>query len=189
MHQYVDPRLKSLNPKAEAAESDAALVASTLAGGATAYDRLVRRYERSTRAICFGVLRDWHAAEDAAQDAFVSAYNNLRSLRNPAGFGTWLLTIARHRATRLLRSRRAYGDLSSCPEPAARSSEPTADTILELMARLPEHERVVATLRYIDGHDVGTIANICQRPTETVRKQLYRAHERLKRVLERGDHR
>ena len=70
-----------------------------------AFDELVRRYDRSARATCFGVLRDWHLARDAAQDGFVAAYTNLRLLRQPGSFGPWLLTIMRHRATRMARHR------------------------------------------------------------------------------------
>lgn len=180
----VHPAL-SADPAVSAAPPDAALVAETLAGNRDAYGLLLRRYERLARMECFGVLKDWHAAQDAAQEAFIAAFTNLRSLREPAAFGGWLLTISRRRATRLLRSRRTHVDVLSVPEPAALPSKTAVDTggVIPLIGRLPEHERVVVMLRYVDGHDVASIAVMCGRPISTVRKQLSRAHERLQGML------
>jgi RNA polymerase sigma-70 factor (ECF subfamily) len=155
----------------------------------TAYDVLLRRYERAARATCFGILQDWHAAQDAAQDAFITAYTNLRSLRDPGGFGTWLLTIARHRALRMRRSARPCVDVAFVPELAAAQmqSASVSGELFALIARLPEHERAVVMLRYVEGHSVEAIARICGRSLGTVTKQLSRAHQRLRRQLTKGD--
>src|SRR5262245_5297123 len=95
----------------EGTKSDAELVAAVLEGDGGAFDDLVRRYDRSARATCYGVLRDWHLARDAAQDGFVAAYTNLRRLRQSASFGPWLLTIMRHRAIRMARGQRRFDPL------------------------------------------------------------------------------
>lgn len=178
--------------EAEAATTpDADLVAAVLGGdggAGGAFDELVRRYDRCARATCYGVLRDWHLARDAAQDGFVAAYTNLRLLRQPASFGPWLLTIMRHRSTRLARSERRFAPLHLVPDPAAKPAEDRdTEALLAAVAALPEHERAVVMLRYFDGHQVSTIAQICGLPLATVKKQLTRAHDRLRKLLAKGE--
>lgn len=167
---------------------DAALVAAVLGGDGGAFDDLVRRYDRSARATCYGVLRDWHLARDAAQDGFVAAYTNLRLLRQPASFGPWLLTIMRHRATRLARGQRKLAPLHLVPDPAAKpGADRDTEALLAAVAALPEHERAVVMLRYFDGHPVSAIAQMSGLALATVKKQLSRAHERLRKSLEKGE--
>ena len=81
--------------------SDRQLVSSALQGDQAAFATLVGRYQRAARAAAFHRLGDHHAAEDAAQDAFVAAYRKLTSLRDGSLFGSWLLTIVRHQAERI----------------------------------------------------------------------------------------
>src|SRR5690349_1133306 len=66
---------------APALTGDAALVRSALAGDRQAFAVLVDRHQRSALATCLAVLRDRQLAEDAVQDAFVSAYRSLGGLR------------------------------------------------------------------------------------------------------------
>lgn len=166
--------------------SDASLVQQTLDGDRQAFEILVNRHQRSAIATCLAVLRDRQLAEDAAQDAFLAAYRSLRSLRDAATFGGWLLSIARNRATRLLhqqaRSRntiRIYAEQAPSPEDALND-----ERLLTTLATLPDHERSVVMLRYFDGHPVADIATITGRPVGTVTKQLQRAHERLRKALQ-----
>src|SRR5438105_3366127 len=167
---------------ADLRHSDSALVADTLRGDTLAFEELVRRYERPVRATCFAALGHWHAAQDAAQEAFLKAFTNLGSLRDPARFGVWLLTIAHHQATRTGRAGRSHQSLDASPDPA---SAPTPDgragELLQWVSRLPEHERAVVLLRYVEGLDVAAIARVRSCPTGTITKQLSRAHKRLEK--------
>lgn len=169
---------------------DAELVAWTLRGNRSAYESLVRRYERSVHAVCFAVLRDGHGAQDAAQDAFMNAYAHLGSLRNQAHFSSWILTIARNGALAVLWSNRSHQRLEEAPEPVG-LAEIDIDhaEVIDLIAQLPDHERAVVMLRYIDGHDVGVIARIRGCSVGTITKQLSRAHERLRKVIIKGERR
>ena len=85
-------------------QSDSQLVSAVLDGDQTAFATLVDRYQRAARAAAFHQLGDHHAAEDAAQEAFVTAYQKLSGLRDNACFGPWLLTIVRHKAERIGRA-------------------------------------------------------------------------------------
>jgi RNA polymerase sigma-70 factor (ECF subfamily) len=168
-------------------QPDATLVAGTLRGDTAAFEELVRRYDRPVRATCFATLRHWHAAQDAAQDAFLKAFTSLGSLRDPARFGPWLLTIAHHQAQRAARAGRWHQSLDASPASAsAPAPDEGAGDLLQWVSRLPEHERAVVVLRYVEGLDVVAIARLRSCPTGTITKQLSRAHKRLEKLLDRG---
>ena len=159
------------------------LVKATQAGDASAFAELVRRYERAAIITAHSVLGDFHLAQDAAQEAFVYAHSMLNQLRSATSFGPWLLRIARRRALRLQRARRAERMGTDGIDPAATEAcnwmEPYGE-VAQQIARLPEHERIVVVMRYIDGRSLNEIAELTGRPLGTVTKQLSRAIERLR---------
>jgi RNA polymerase sigma-70 factor, ECF subfamily len=163
------------------------LIAAILGGEQAAFAELLRRYERAAWATAWKVLRDFHAAQDATQNAFVEAYRRLGQLRSPDLFGVWLLRITRREALRLARrGSRAHplglsGDVPAC-EPGERLTPESAELVLAI-ARLPEHERLVVALRYLDGLSVAEVARLTGRPVGTVTKQLSRAIERLRSMF------
>ena len=172
--------------------SDAELVSASVAGGRSAFEELARRHERSVVATALAVLHDHHAAQDAAQDALLTAYRKLASLRDPAAFGHWVLRIARRAALRKARSVRrgrdrpqpieAAGEVPSPGGPVMFDDEERA--LLAAVDRLPEGERVVVLLRHFDGHSLPDAARLLGRPLGSVTKQLSRAHQRLREQLQ-----
>jgi RNA polymerase sigma-70 factor (ECF subfamily) len=184
----LDAPLSTSKPPAVDVRPDGEIVQAVIGGDRAAYALLVRRYERAVRATAIRVLHDPHLADDAAQEAFVAAYEALGKLREPSAFAAWLLLIARQRATRIAKKReRSLNDYPSsagiAPSHGAVSSDDT-EAILIAIDALPEHERVVVMLRYFEDHDVQSIGRILGRPTGTVTKQLSRAHERLRKRLQ-----
>jgi RNA polymerase sigma-70 factor (ECF subfamily) len=166
--------------------STAELVKSAQAGEKTAFAELVRRYQRAAIITAYSALGDFHAAEDAAQEAFVIAYQKLNQLRDAASFGPWLLRIVHHRSMRLKRNRKAKPFDVDCDEPAVMKSPDWLESYKEVvrqLARLPDHERIVTVMRYVDGNSVNEIADLTGRPVGTITKQLSRAIERLRNWL------
>jgi RNA polymerase sigma-70 factor (ECF subfamily) len=162
------------------------LIAATLGGQQAAFAELLRRYERAAWATAWKVLRDYHAAQDATQNAFAEAYRRLGQLRRPTHFGLWLLRITRREVLRLAR-RGKVPSLGSATDLAARPAgealSPEFDELLLAVGRLPEHERLVVALRFLDGHPVAEVARLTGRPVGTVTKQLCRAIERLRSMF------
>jgi len=162
------------------------LVRSAQVGDASAFAELVRRYERVVIITAHSVLGDFHAAQDAAQEAFALAYGNVRQLRRAAAFGPWVLRIARREASRI--QRRAHGQPAhqdtACPS-AQREIDWTQlyEDVVRQLARLPEHERIAVVLRYVDGRSLKEIADATGRPVGTITKQLSRAIQRLRAWL------
>ncbi len=167
-------------------QADAEAVRAVLGGDREAFAVLVARHERAVWATAWRVLRDDHAAADAGQEAFLQAFRRLAALRRPERFGAWLLRITRREAVRLARRRsrlalRALDEAEA--EPAARPTTWLSDdaaALLAAVARLPEHERLVVVLHYLDGRSVAEVATALGRPVGTVTKQLSRALERLR---------
>ena len=164
-------------------QSTEQLVKATQAGETAAFAELVRRYERAAIITAHAVLGDFHLAQDAAQEAFTYAHSMLNQLRSAASFGPWLLRIARRRAIRLQRRRGAERTGTNGIDRAAREAcnwmEPY-EAVAREIARLPEHERIVVVMRYVDGCSVKDIAGATERPVGTITKQLSRAIERLR---------
>jgi RNA polymerase sigma-70 factor, ECF subfamily len=157
------------------------------AGDREAFGDLVRRYERLVLGVAWNSLRDHQAAQDAAQEAFLTAFRQLAGLREPAAFGAWIAQITVRCCHQLRRVRTELPPpLSSrqvdAPDESLIVSEET-DRVLSAMQTLPEHERCVVFLRYVDGYDIETIAQLTGRPAGTVSKQLSRAVRRLKSLL------
>ena len=157
------------------------------AGDRDAFGELVRSYERLVLGIAWNNLRDYQAAQDIAQEAFLTAFRQLKGLKEPASFGAWIAQIAvrcchHYRRTRpkiLLSTNRSPAETP--PESLMLGEE--TDRILTAIQSLPEHERNVVFLRYMEGYDVATIAQMTGRPSGTVTKQLSRGVKRLKNLL------
>ncbi|MCE5302685.1 MAG: sigma-70 family RNA polymerase sigma factor [Planctomycetaceae bacterium] len=158
------------------------MVRAIRAGETSAFAELVRCYQRAAIITAYSVLLDFHLAQDAVQEAFVAAYQRLDQLRDAASFGPWLLRIVRRRALRLRRGRNAehivVGNFDRAESQACDWIE-SYEQVVQHIARLPEHERIVVTMRYLDGRSVREIADLTGRPAGTVTKQLSRAIERL----------
>jgi len=171
-------------------ETDRQLVQNVLRGDRATYARLVERYRRAAFAVALKVTCDRDAANDAAQSAFVSAYENLGRLRDPGAFGAWLLVIARREAVSAVRSRPTTVPLDDGHDrgvempPGESIGEGTSRSILAALGSLPEHEQQVVMLRYFDGRPVADIAAMTGRPVGTVTKQITRALRRLRERLE-----
>src|SRR5688572_17386648 len=84
-------------------ESDAAIVRRTLEGRPEAFEPLVFRYQKKAHAIARSLGLRRSEADDAVQEAFLQAFRDLHSLRDPARFGSWFLHIVRHVSLKVLR--------------------------------------------------------------------------------------
>lgn len=153
-----------------------------------AFDELMTRFQGSAERWAYRVLGDSEAARDAAQEAFITAYRQIDQLHDPAAFPGWLRQITLSRVSRATR-RRDY------QTPPLREDAPDADQVrqvnerelrelvLDAVRRLPDHERAVTELFYIDGYSQQEIAEQLAVPLTTVKKRLQYAREHLRESL------
>lgn len=158
-------------------------------GDAAAYTSLVQRYQGMAFGYAYASLGDFHLAEDAAQQAFVTAWRRLARLEHPERFGGWLRGIVRFECLHLLRSRRftemsldaACGIASSTSSPEELAMERDGfNRVFATIDALPRAEREVTVLYYVHDHSQRDVAAFLGVPVTTVNNRLRAARKRLK---------
>lgn len=157
-----------------------------------AFGELVNRFQNMAYHLAYGVLEDAYLAQDAAQEAFVAAYQSLEQLRDPQAFPGWLKQIVVTQCHRLLRTKQvATSGLELTADLPLLALEPgTAveqlelqNNVLEAIQTLPETEREVTKMFYLNGYSQQEIAGRLEIPVTTVKKRLQYARERLRGIL------
>ena len=171
-------------------ESDADLVRAALRSEAEAFGALMARYRDAVFGVAFHRLGRFEEARDAAQEAFIKAYLNLSSLREPEAFGTWLYRIADGTAVDFARRPQREAPLpeESLPAPAASEAERTAQADLAAQVRhalagLSEPSRLAVILHYINGYSQAEVAQFIGATPQAVKMRLSRARSQLREEM------
>jgi RNA polymerase sigma-70 factor (ECF subfamily) len=170
-------------------DQDAADVARVVAGDLSAFEGIVRRWQRRLVNLAWRFCRDWATAEDMAQEVFLKIFRSLASFRRESTFSTWLISIA----VNTYRSRlRAEGPplLSLDPirifavEPGPLrgiEERQRAETVRRAVLNLPEHYRDAILMYYFEENDLGEAARVLGVAEGTLKARLYRGRELLRR--------
>ena len=154
-----------------------------------AFGELVIRFQDMAFGCAFAVLGDAYLAQDTAQEAFVTAWQKLSQLREPAAFPGWFKRIVLTQCNRLTRCKRLQivpleaGINASTNDPGPHFSaerQQLITKVLQAINALPENERLVTTLFYVNGYTQADIGEFLEVPVSTVNKRLYSARQRLK---------
>src|SRR5262245_62424927 len=94
---------------------DAELVHAARRGHKQAFVEIVARHQAMVCGVAFGILSDFAASEDAAQEAFLTAWRKVHELREPARLRAWLAQIARNAALGHLRRHRDHDSMTEVP--------------------------------------------------------------------------
>ncbi|MFJ9623150.1 RNA polymerase sigma factor [Streptomyces sp. NPDC101181] len=172
---------------------DALLVVRAGEGDEEAFEVLVRRHSPVMLQLAARLLGDRTDAEDAVQDAFVSAWRKIPEFRRDASFHTWLYRIVTNRCLNRLRSRRPSADLDSVPEQAAPDhqasparaveSRAAAHALTKAMADLSPEQRVCWVLREMQGLSYEDIAATVGISLQAVRGRVFRARRHLTEAM------
>jgi RNA polymerase sigma-70 factor (ECF subfamily) len=184
--------------------SDQALVTKAREGDKSAFDALVLRYRAQAILVAQSVLRNFELAKEASQDAFVKAYFGLKHFREEANFKTWLFKIVINEARDVYRKEKARGLFKF---QNTRETEEGEESILEVIPsgsasprevfemqetkkqleraiyRLPERERDVFILRYLNGLALSEVAETLGMAVGTVKAHLAHGTHRLRTLL------
>jgi RNA polymerase sigma factor (sigma-70 family) len=166
------------------------LIARCKAGDRDAHYRLYKLYSRAMYNVSFRITGREEDAEDALQEAFISAFRNLNSYRGDAAFGAWLKRIVVNKAINVLKRRKhelipedESWDVSE-PEPIAEYKEGLSiERVKKAIEQLPEGYRAVLSLYLIEGYDHEEIASILHISESTSKSQLNRAKSKLRELL------
>ena len=174
--------------------SETELVHRAKSGERNAFSELVCIHAQGVRNVIYRMCGDAQVAEDAAQEAFIRAWQNLPSYRPGTPLRNWLYRIAVNAATDMLRKEKrilphALEDLPlRDPQPgpeALFSQEERVTLIQKAVLSLPDACRAVLVLREYEGFSYHEIANALDIPVGTVMSRLNYARNLLKDKLEK----
>ena len=161
-----------------------------------AFAELVAQFSTMALACAQQILDDEQLAQDAIQEAFLTAYQQLAQLREPAAFPSWLRRIVHTHCHRLIRTKQLEsvpleqaetvllgdGDLAKFLADAD-AAQAIVDCVMGAVADLPEHERSVVRLFYFEGYSIRDVAATLNLPITTIKKRLQYARDRLRSRL------
>jgi RNA polymerase sigma-70 factor (ECF subfamily) len=162
--------------------SDAALVRSAQGGSTEAVEELFRRHWPAAHRAAWLVVHDAAAAEDIAQEAFVSALRALDRFDRRRPLAPWLHKIVVNRAIDWSRARalRPETGADTLPEPVSPEAPAEfGDDVVAALADLGPEHRAVVVLRHLLGYTPGEIAAMLDLPRGTVNSRLRRALDAL----------
>ena len=183
---------------------DVALVERVRGGDVSAYDELVRKYDRQIFRIAQHITQNREDAEDVMQDAFLKAYEKLDQFQGNSKFYTWLVRIAVNESLMRLRKRRTgkmvsidedietdegsvprdLADWAPDPEQNYGQAE-LAEILRKTIQGLPPGFRIVFVLRDVEGLSTEETAETLGLSVPAVKSRLLRARLQLRERLSR----
>jgi RNA polymerase sigma-70 factor (ECF subfamily) len=180
-----------------------ALIQDALEGKLNAFNSLVLHYQDMAYNVAYRIMGEHGAADDAAQEAFISAYQKLDQYRG-GSFKAWLLRIVTNACYDELRRRQRQPvtplkpelddgetlenpywieDDSPSPEEEFEESE-LQEAIQHCINNLDKKFKTILVLVDVEGLDYDTASEIIGRPLGTVKSRLARARERVQECLQ-----
>ena len=172
------------NAKKNRAHEDL-LVMAAQDGDTRAFEVLFRVYNPALKRFAYRLCSDEQLAIDAVQEAWITLSKTLRRLRDPRGFRVWAYKTVRWRITDMARKLPPKSEpLDELPEDAAatltREPEATSDQLSALLKALPNSERQVLELFYLEEMKITEIAAVLDVPVGTVKSRLNTARTHLR---------
>ena len=174
-------------------QNDETLVLLTLAGEQRAYEILVRRYQNAVVSAALSVTRNQFLAEDAAQDAFVTAWMKLNTLQSPEKYCAWVCRIAKNCALNMIKRFQEYLPIETLQNLnlSAENDDPATlyvlseekEQIHESIGRLPEKVQAIIQLHYFEGLSIVEIADRMRISEGTVKWHLHDGRRRIRKEL------
>lgn len=182
-----------------AEQDESQLIRRARDGDLDAFNTLIEGYERPVYNLCFRMLSSQQPAEDAAQEAFISAYRSLASFRG-GSFRSWLFRIASNACYDEMRRQKARPARSldaplsddrriDVPDEAHTLDEHVenielGEALREALMELPPEQRLVVVLCDVQGMDYAEIADVTSTNLGTVKSRINRARGRLREALQ-----
>lgn len=166
------------------------LIARCKTGDRDAHYRIYKLYSRSMYNVSYRITGREADAEDALQEAFISAFKNLSGYRADATFGAWLKRIVVNKSINILKKRRHewmpepdHWDVAEEEEPANYKDGLSVEQVKKAIEELPDGYRSVLSLYLLEGYDHQEIAEIMGITESTSKSQLNRAKGKLREKL------
>ncbi|ELR69368.1 RNA polymerase ECF-type sigma factor [Fulvivirga imtechensis AK7] len=169
----------------------AEIIERCLEGDRYAQNQLYKLYSKAMFNVSYRITNNFDDAEDALQEAFISAFKNLTSYKGDAAFGAWLKRIVINKSINLIKKR--HSGLEEVSEDVGEESDDqevkvdqlSVERIKRAIEKLPDGYRVVFSLYLLEGYDHGEIAEILGITESTSKSQFNRSKKKIKEILEK----
>lgn len=168
-------------------------------GDRKAQFEIYRLYQAAMYNTALRIVGDPDDAEDVMQEAFLKAFEKIRTYRGKVSFGAWLKKIVINKSLDFLRLRKdqlsleEVGEIEMAEEESFNPPEaeaevaPRIEEIREAIRKLPEGYRIVVSLILLEGYDHEEVSEILQISNATSRTQYHRAKKKLQELIELKD--
>ncbi len=170
---------------------DTYIIEKVLSGDRQLFAHLVNRYSAMAYTLAFRILEHKYEAEEVVQDSFVKAFENLASFRQKSNFSTWLYRIVYNTAISRIRSRKS--EVVSIDNKAMQieddsiyeslsygyTGEEASQLVRKALTTLPEDERTIVTLYYLNESNINEIQKITGLSKSNIKIKLFRARKKL----------
>ena len=175
--------------------SDEQFLRSCLDGDVEEYRQIVNKYRTKAMAMAMNILRNREDAEDASQEAFIQAYQNLKKFDFGKSFSNWFYSILYKRCLDRLRKRKRFNAYfqKMKKEPSQLYSTPPSNPSSGLLHRkkllesLNPNERISLFLWANEGYTSEEMACVLRCSPSTARVHLFKARKKIKVLLESED--
>ncbi|KWX80451.1 RNA polymerase subunit sigma [Paenibacillus riograndensis] len=165
------------------------------AGEVYLFSDVIRLYQQRIYVYCFRLLNSREEAEDAVQDIFIKAYQNIWDYKLQANFTSWLYRVSYHHCLNQLRRQKFQNQLRRLlrQDVTAKSAEQVvenrlfSESVAAALQKLSIEERNLVILRIFEDKSFAEIAEILGKSTVTVRKRYERTRSKLRESIARRE--
>ena len=147
-----------------------------------AFAEPIRMHKQSMYRVAKSCLRNDEDVADAIQDAILTSFEKINSLRSPKYFKTWLIKILINKCNDIIKREKRFVSLDEIPEKGHLDTEQSNIEFMMLMDSLDDSHRTVLVLRYGEGLSVKEISQVLSISESAVKKRLERSREKMKIV-------
>ena len=181
-------------------DDDSDIIESILSGDPSKYELIIKKYQARIISLCYRYTKNYHDAEEVAQESFLRAYKSLDKFRYDSKFYSWLHRISVNcslnyiNSKEKLKEKETISDNIGLNEQEDNTSQETpydtynmediADKIGRLYENLPDDLKLIIKYRDIDDMTYDEIARKANLPIGTVRSRLHRARDILLKEIE-----
>lgn len=172
---------------------DLELVQQAKQGNLSAFEEIVKRYQKKIFYLAYRLTKDFDASDDIAQETFIKAYQNIGSFREEFSFYTWIYRICMNLGINYLRRQKFLvrekdvddfqqlvdSQLSSARADNSSEDEELLEELKKEIENMPVDFRAVLILKIYENLSCAEIAGILKIPLGTVLSRLARAREQL----------
>lgn len=151
---------------------------------------IINQYKRKVISLCYAYTQDYFEAEDLSQEVFITLYNNIVKFREECSLSTYIYKISMSKALDYKRKRSIKGFLTGLFNTNQQPLERDIDQknhVRQCIGNLQRELKEVVVLYYYIGLNQKEISKVLNVSTKTVEGRIYRAKQRLRIEIQRGD--